>query len=215
VQPTALEAQIQLEAHNPRLAAALFDSLARRAVSAATSSQVARGSAWMLTHAANARVAGGDTSGFARLADSIRVLGSGSGYGRDRRLFHHVRGLLLAARRDDAAAIAEFQAAIYSLTGGYTRTNYELARVFLRNNRPRDAIAVLQPAFRGPLDASNLYLNRTELHELLADAWTAAHRPDSAAAHYSIVARVWASGDPAFKLRADSARRKLAALGVR
>ena len=215
VQPTALEAQIQLEAHHPLLAAALFDSLARRAVSAATSSQVARGSAWMLTHAANARVAAGDTSGFARLADSIRVLGSGSGYGRDRRLFHHVRGLLLAARRDDAAAIAEFQAAIYSLTSGYTRTNYELARVFLRNNRPRDAIAVLQPAFRGPLDASNLYLNRTELHELLADAWTAAHRPDSAAAHYSIVARVWASGDPAFKLRADSARRKLAALGVR
>jgi len=215
VQPTALEAQIQLESHHPLLAAALFDSLARRAVSAATSSQVARGSAWMLTHAANARVAAGDTSGFARLADSIRVLGSGSGYGRDRRLFHHVRGLLLAARRDDAAAIAEFQAAIYSLTSGYTRTNYELARVFLRNNRPRDAIAVLQPAFRGPLDASNLYLNRTELHELLADAWTAAHRPDSAAAHYSIVARVWASGDPAFKLRADSARRKLAALGVR
>ena len=36
--------------------------------------------------------------------------------GATERLFHHVRGLLLAARRDDAAAIAEFQAAIYSAT---------------------------------------------------------------------------------------------------
>ena len=58
-------------------------------------------------------------------------------------------------------------------------------------------------------------MNRTELHELLADAWRAAHGADSAAAHYAIVARVWASGDPSFKLRADSARRQLAALGVR
>ncbi|HSQ29771.1 MAG TPA: hypothetical protein VLN49_07975 [Gemmatimonadaceae bacterium] len=47
------------------------------------------------------------------------------------------------------------------------------------------AIAVLQPALRGPLDASNLYVTCTELHELLAQAWDAAGARDSAAAHYA------------------------------
>jgi DNA-binding SARP family transcriptional activator/TolB-like protein len=210
--PNAMEAQLQLDEQHYLPAAALFDSIAHQAERGPTSSQSARGSAWMLTQVANARAAAGDTAAVARLADSIRVLGGGSGYGRDQRLFHHVRGLLLAARHDDAGAIAEFQSAIYSASGGYTRTNYELARIFLRDNRPRDAVAILQPALRGSLDASNLYVSRIELHERLAQAWEAAGGKDSAAAHYSIVARVWSAGDPLFRARADSARRRLVSL---
>jgi tetratricopeptide (TPR) repeat protein/TolB-like protein len=213
--PNAMEAQLQLEEQRYLPAAALFDSIAHQAERGPTSSQSARGSAWMLTQVANARAAAGDTATVVRLADSIRALGGGSGYGRDQRLFHHVRGLLLAARHDDAGAIAEFQAAIYSPSGGYTRTNYELARILLRDSRPRDAVAILQPALRGSLDASNLYVSRIELHERLAQAWEAAGGKDSAAAHYSIVARVWSAGDPPFRARADSARRRLVSLGAR
>ena len=151
---------------------------------------------------------------FARLADSVRVLGELSGYGRDRRLYHHIRGLLLTARGDEPGAIAEFRAAIYSLTGGYSRTAYELAALLLRQHRPREAIAVLQPAFRGSLDAANLYTTRPQLHELLGRAWEAASVNDSAAAHYAVVARAWSAGDPPFRARADSARARLVALGA-
>jgi DNA-binding SARP family transcriptional activator len=212
---SVLEAQLQLESGRALVAATLFDSIARLPERNASPSQLSRASAWILTHAANARAAAGDTIAVARLADSIRVLGSGSGFGRDQRLFHHARGLLLAARHDDAGAIAEFQRAVYSLSGGYTRTNYELARLFLRNNRPREAVAVIQPALRGTIDGSNVFMNRTELHELLARAWDLAGTKDSAAAHYGVVARAWASGDPPFRIRADSARRRLASLGAR
>jgi len=212
---SVLEAQLQLESNRALVAATLFDSIAQLPERNAPPSQRSRASAWMLTHAANARAAFGDTTTVARLADSIRVLGSGSGFGRDQRLFHHARGLLLAARHDDAGAIAEFQRAVYSLSGGYTRTNYALARLLLRNSRPREAVAVLQPALRGSIDGSNIYLNRTELHELLAQAWDAAGTKDSAAAHYAVVARAWSAGDPPFRARADSARRRLASLGAR
>ncbi|HET7374391.1 MAG TPA: hypothetical protein VFJ20_13470, partial [Gemmatimonadaceae bacterium] len=208
----ALEAQTLLEMGRPVPAAALFDSLARQHVPGSTASQVGRNTAWMLAQVAGARLAAGDTATLSRLSDSVRVLGEASGYGRDRRLHHYVRGLLLAARGDDAAAISELTSAVYSLTVGFTRVNYMLARVYLHARRPRDAVAVLQPALRGGIDASNLYVNRTELHELLAQAWDAAGGRDSAAAHYAYVAKVWANADPALQPRVAAARTRLAAL---
>jgi tetratricopeptide (TPR) repeat protein len=207
-----LEPQVLLEMGRPAAAAALYDSIAQHQATNSTTSQRMRNTAWMLAQVASARAAAGDTASLARLADSIRTLGDGSGYGRDRRLHHHVRGLLAMARGDDRTAIEEFRAAIYSVTAGYTRTNYDLARVYLRQHRPNDAIAVLQPVLRGALDASNLYLNRIELQELLAQAWDSAGARDSAAAHYVVVAHAWAAGDPPFKARADRARRREAEL---
>jgi DNA-binding SARP family transcriptional activator/tetratricopeptide (TPR) repeat protein len=203
---SVLEAQVQLERGQPVIAAALFDSVVRARPSLIMPSQLARDSAWRLTHVANARAAAGDTAALAPLADLVQSLGARSGYGRDRRLHHHIRGLLLVARGDDAAAINEFRQAIYSLTGGYTRTNLELADAYLRMRRPLDAIAVLQPALRGSIEAQNLFVNRIEIHDRLAQAWQRAGRADSAAAHYRVVARAWAAGDPAFRVRADSAR---------
>jgi len=203
---SVIEGLVQLERGQAAVAAALFDSIAQVRPVYVVPSQLARDSAWRLTHAAAAHAAAGDTASLARLADRVFALGAQSGYGRDRRLYHHIRGLLSAARGDDEAAIAEFRAAIYSISAGYTRTNFELARVYLRDQRPRDAIAVLQPALRGSLEAQNLYVNRMELHDLLAHAWDAAGVRDSAAAHYDVVARAWAGGDAPFKARADTAR---------
>jgi hypothetical protein len=71
---------------------------------------------------------------------------------------------------------------------------------------------VLQPALRGTLEASNLYLNRTEIHELLAQAWDAAGVHDSAAAHYAWVAKAWSAADPPLAPRVQAARTRLAAL---
>src|SRR6185503_2577964 len=107
---------------------------------------------------------------------------------------------------DDAGAIDELRASIFAPTTGFTRSNYQLARVYLRAKRPREAVAVLQPALRGILDASNLYVNRIEVHELLARAWDEAGARDSAAAHYAVVAKAWANADSAFAVRRDAAR---------
>ncbi|AHG91848.1 transcriptional activator domain-containing protein [Gemmatirosa kalamazoonensis] len=207
-----LEAQMRLEHGEPRVAAALFDSLARLRFVGEEPPTRARRMAWGLTHVGSALAAAGDTAALARLVDSVRTLGAASGYGRDHRLHHHLRGLLLVARGDTAGAIDELRQAFYSTTIGYTRTNLILGALYLGKRRPRDAVAILQPALRGSLEASNLYVNRTELHELLARAWDAAAARDSAAAHYLVVVRAWAAPDPVLAPRAAYARARLAVL---
>ena len=108
-------------------------------------------------------------------------------------------------------ALVAIRSSIYSLPAGYTRENYDLARIYLRLGRPRDAVAVLQPALRGKLDASNFYLTHTEIRELLAQAWDSAGRADSASAHYLDRAGVGA-GDPSYARRAAAARERALAL---
>ena len=154
----------------------------------------------------------GDTVGLAARADSVLLLGSRSGYGRDQRLHHHVRGLLYAARRRDDAAADELRRAIYSLNMGYTRTNMALASVLMHQRKWPEAIAVLQPVLRGPLEASNYYVTRTEVHDQLAQAWDSVSGPaarDSAATHYAAVAKSWARADPMFADRVARAKARM------
>jgi len=143
----------------------------------------------------------------------VRVAGAQSGFGRDHRLHHYVRGRLLSARGRRGEAIEVLGAAISSRNLGYTRTNYELARVLLATGRPREAITILQPALRGPFEASNMYVTRTEIHELLAQAWDSLGsgwpQLDSARVHYAAVVQAWRRPDRVFARRAAVARRRL------
>jgi tetratricopeptide (TPR) repeat protein len=197
----SLEAQILLELGRARASAALFDSIARGRDELESGATAARRMAWNLTHSATARFAAGDTVALARLVDSVQALGATSGFGRDVRLHHYVRGLLLLARHDDEAAARELEQSLLSRNFGYTRTNYELGRVLVRLGRPAEAVAVLQPALRGSIESSNMYVTRTELHELLAQAWDAANGRDSAVAHYRVVASAWKRADPPLQPR--------------
>ena len=169
--------------------------------------RAARERAWALGRAAMCLAGRRDTSGLAGVADTLETLGAISGYGRDQRLHHYVRGLLWKARGNQERAVAEFRAAISSPNLGFTRINYELAGSLLSLQRPAEAVAILQPALRGALDASNLYITRTELHELLAQAWDAAGRQDSARAHWAWVDRAWARADAPFRDRWERAHR--------
>ena len=196
------------EAGRYREAAALFDSISYWRAPDDAPSAWARERVWRLTQEARALAAAGDTAAVAALADTITVVGRRSGHVRDRRLNHYVRGLLLRARKDLVGAEAEFRSAIFSWPAGYTATNYDLALVLLELNRPREAITVLQPALRGKVDASNFYVTHTQTHELLARAWDAAGRPDSAAVHHAWVARAWENGDAPYRERAALARRR-------
>ncbi len=207
--PPQMRALVLLESGRAREAAALFSRVAY-AMPVGTAGGWARNRVWNLTHVATCAAAAGDTARLALLADSLEGLGSFSAFGRDARLHHYVRGLLWAARGDMARAADEYRRSVWSWSDGYTRANYELARTALALGRPADATFPLQAALRGDLESSNLYVTRTELHELLADAFAALGRRDSAAAHYAAVARAWRRADPAFTARRVRAQAYLA-----
>jgi DNA-binding SARP family transcriptional activator len=192
-----------------REAAALFDSTARYRAAGEPAASAARERVWSLAHAARSLAAAGDTSELSARADTIAAVGTQSASARDQRLAPYIRGLLFLARNDLPNAAVAIRSSIYSMPGGYTAENYDLARVYLRLRRPREAIAVLQPVLRGKLDASNMYVTQTEIHELLAQAWDSAGRRDSASTHYAWVAKAWKNGDPPFAKRAEDARRQI------
>jgi len=203
-------AQVLFELGRFHEAAALYDTILDRSVYEPwMHGKLARHRAWYLTHVATALAAAGDTARLPALADSIEAFGLGSIYGRDRRLHHHVRGLIERARARFTQAESELRLAVYSWSHGYTRSNLELGSLLLQQNRAAEAVPVLQSALRGPIDASNLYVLRTELHERLAQAFDAAGARDSAAVHYREVARAWRAGDPLFRERAANADTRL------
>jgi hypothetical protein len=209
------EAQILFEMGRYRPAAALFDSVSRWVVGDEFPSQNAHHRVWAMTHAAGARAAAGDTAGFAALVDTLEAVGRESSSRRDQLLHRHVRGLLLAARGLDEAAVADFRAAVYSWSFGYTRTNIALAASLMRLGRPSEAVLALQPALRGNIEASNFYASRTELHEKLAQAWDAVGGQvgrDSAVVHYAFVERAWSRADTTFAARLAQVRSRREAL---
>lgn len=203
-----LEAIVLFEAGQPRRSAALFDSLAAAPPDLGAAWN-ARHATWMNTHVATGLHAAGDTAALRRLIPVIREHGSRSSYGRDPRLHHHARGLLLLSRGELREAESAFREAIFSPSFGYTRTNLELGRTLLRLGRHAEAAAVLQPAFRGSLQASNLYVTYTELHEALAEVAEAAGNPGAARAHLRWVANAWAGADPPLRERGLRARARL------
>jgi DNA-binding SARP family transcriptional activator/tetratricopeptide (TPR) repeat protein/TolB-like protein len=200
------DAILAFERGEPRIAAEVFAKQNRADLSRWSPGYASRIRTWNGTLEGMALAAAGDTLAVRALADSVERWGSGSAYGRDRIMHHYLRGMVFAAARRDEDAAREFAAAISSPTLGFTRVNYELAKSLLRLKRPAEAIAALQPALRGEIDASNLYITRTELHELLARAFDAAGKRDSAAAHYRSVVRAWQKADPPFHTRRDSAQ---------
>jgi DNA-binding SARP family transcriptional activator/tetratricopeptide (TPR) repeat protein len=209
--PAALhEAQILRELGRYREAAALFDSISRFSVVGADSFAVESSRVWSLTHEAGALAAAGDTSRLATLADSIEAYGAKSNLGRDNRLHHHVRGLLLAARGDDSTAVTEFRHAIFSVPLGYTRTNIEMGKALMRLGRYADAVAVLEPALRGSLEAANLYATHPEIRLLLAEAYAGSGQRDRASRELDWVRRAWQRADASVRPQLDAATRTFA-----
>ena len=171
----------------------------------------ARYATWVLTLSATAAVEGTDTARARRLVDTIQVIGQRSLFPRDPLLHHFVRGLLFSRAQQHDAAVRELRAAMQSPTFGYTRINYELASSLLALGRPAEGIPPIQAALHGGLEGAGLYVTRTELHELLARLFDAAHQRDSAVAHYAIVERAWRWADPALEPRYHTAQAYLAA----
>ena len=165
---------LALEAGDARAAAAVFHEKARRIQPHWSSGQQARVRTWNMILEGMSLAAANDTAAVRALTDSVENWGGRSAYGRDRKAHHYLRGLMFAAQQRDEDAVREFRAAMHSPNLGFTRVNYELAATLLRLGRPREAVATLQSSLRGEIDASNLYITRTDLHERLAQAFDAA-----------------------------------------
>jgi len=159
-----------------------------------------------MTLAGTALAAADDMAAVSALADSVERLGSSSSFGRDQRLHHFLRGLILQHENRHAEAVEAFRRSLFSLTDGYTRINLEMARSLMALQRYAEAIALLQPALRGGVDGGNTYVTHTELHEALAHAFHAAGQRDSAGSHYATVERAWRYADPQFAERYRVAR---------
>ncbi len=207
------EGILALERGDPRTTATVFAKQTAIDMSRWVPGVRARYVAWNNTLRGMGLAAAGDTVAVRALADSVERWGSGSGYGRDRKAHHYLRGLVLASagRHEDAARA--FRAAMHSPTLGFTRVNFELGKCLLALGRARDAVAAVEPALRGEVDASNLYVTRTELHELLAEAFDRAGERDSAAVHYQAVVNAWRRADPEFRARRERASAWLQARG--
>ncbi len=164
----------------------------------------ARRRAWLLLHLGVALAAAGDTAALAAVADSLEWTGRRSGYGRDRLMHHHLRGLLLQARGQHEQAAAEFRQAIWSPNQGYPRTNLELAHELLRIGQPSAAVAALEPLLRGPLDGMGTYATQTEAHALLAEALDRAGDRAGAIVHAKWVESAWADAEPPVRARLRS-----------
>ena len=211
--PSQLEAQVLYEQGRAREAAAVFEQWVRGARLYAEPSDRARNVTWNLVHRASALAAAGDTAPLAAIADSMEVVGRGSGYGRDALLHHHVRGLLLAARGRREEAVAEYRRAVWSPVAGYTRTNFELARLLIELGRPHDAIPILESALHGALESTNMYVTHTELRALLVRAYSEIGVKDSVRAHSAWVERALRRADAPVRDRIlDLARTKAVAL---
>jgi DNA-binding SARP family transcriptional activator/tetratricopeptide (TPR) repeat protein len=204
------EAMIALERGNPRVAVSILGGHARADQSMWPGGIRARHATWDRTLYGMALVAAGDTAALRPLADTVEELGRHSIYGRDRRAHHYLRGMLLIAEKRDADAVEELREAIHSPTNGFTRVNYELGKALLRLNRPGEAVPIVRAALHGDLDGSNLYITRTDLHELLAQAFDRLSMRDSAAMHYRAVAKAWEHADPLYRARREQATKYLA-----
>ena len=211
---TIAEAQVAFEQRRFRDAGLLFEALAEYppAPWPVEPGSVARHRSWLLTHAGTAWASAGDTARLAQLADEVEGSARLSAYGRDWKLPHYLRGLLWIARGDRVQALRELQHSIWSPTDGFTRANLELARAWNGAGRPAEAARLLEAALRGPVEASNYYVTRTEVHEMLARTFESMGDADSAAVHYDVVARSWEYGDEPFRARAVRAAAESAKL---
>jgi hypothetical protein len=99
-----------------------------------------------------------------------------------------------------ADAAREFRSALWSVAG-YTRTNVHLAQAELALGHPEEALTVLRYAYAAPLDAMGRYQPRSELDFLMAVAFKAAGRLDSAAYYAGHVRRAWSNADPEVRVR--------------
>lgn len=175
-----------------------FAELGPKDGSLSLAGDAARAFAWPRALEADALAASGDTLFLKAIADSIEMVGAQSYYGRDWKLFHHVRGLIAERGKRYSEAEREFASARWGYAG-WTRTIAELASVELAQGHAREAITTLRYAYASTPDAMGRYLPLSELDLRMSNAFRAAGMADSAQVYRDYVVRAWKNADPEVK----------------
>ena len=164
----------------------------------------ARAFCWHHALLADALGATGDTTRLRGIADTLQMACQRSYYGRDWRLYHHVRGLIAMRAGNYTEAELEFMQAVWSKVEGWARTTVELARARMALGRPKDAITTLRTAYATRLDAMGRYVPISELDYWMAKAFAQAGESDSARLYTGYVDRAWANAEPGLRARHDA-----------
>jgi len=159
-------------------------------------SAAARGFCWHHALAADAYAPTGDTITLRALADTLEVGCERSSYGRDWRLYHHVRGLVAMQGERYAEAEREFTQAVWTQSEGWGRTVIELAKAQAALGRPRDAIATLRSGYATRLNAMGRYVPVSEIDYWMARTFAQAGAQDSARVYAAYVRSAWRDADP-------------------
>lgn len=157
---------------------------------------IARAVCWHHALAADAWAPIADTARLRAIADTLERGCTRSYYGRDARMYHHVRGLLAMRQQRYADAERDFHQAVWSLVEGWGRTDVELAKARLALGKPNEAIAALRPAYATRLDAMGRYVPISELDFWMSKSFEAAGLSDSARVYSAYVEGAWKNADP-------------------
>ena len=156
----------------------------------------ARGFCWHHALAADTYAPTGDTIALRAVADTLEAGCELSYYGRDWRLYHHVRGLIAMQGERYAEAERELTQAVWTQSEGWGRTVVELAKARAALGRPRDAIETLRTGYATRLNAMGRYVPVSELDYWMARTFAQAGAQDSARVYAAYVRRAWRDADP-------------------
>jgi DNA-binding SARP family transcriptional activator/TolB-like protein/predicted Zn-dependent protease len=159
----------------------------------------ARAFCWHHALAADAAAPLGDTNALRHYADTLERACGSSYYGRDWRLYRHVRGLLAMQAGRYEEAERELAQAVWTSVEGWTRTTVELANAQAALGRPADAVATLRSGYATRLDAMGRYVPISELDYRMSRAFAAAGATDSARVYAAYARRAWRDADPEVK----------------
>lgn len=195
-----------IQADNQRLlnnyasAARQFDALVHMPNDAPVTlphlSTSARALCWHHALAGDAYAGTGDTIVLRAIADTLQRGCTSSFYGRDSRLYHHVRGLIAMRGGRYAEAESEFKQAVWAPVEGWSRTVVELAKAQAAAGRPDDAIATLRRGYATQLNAMARYTPISEMDYWIARMFAQAGEPDSARVYADYVRSAWRNADP-------------------
>jgi len=163
----------------------------------------ARGFCWHHALLADAIAPSGDLARLRGIADTLEIGCARSYFGRDRKLYHHVRGLIASQEGRWLEAESELRQAQWATSETWTRTNVALARAQLKLGKADAAIATLRDGYASLIDGMARYQPRSELDLLLAEAYRKAGLPDSAAVYDVYARRAFRDADPEVKRTLD------------
>jgi DNA-binding SARP family transcriptional activator len=148
----------------------------------------------------------GDSMAVRRIADSLEIVASSPAMTRSRSLPAYPRALLSRMKGQPEQAVALLRQIPSSPITGPGMIPLALGEALIETRRPMEAVAAVQPLLRA-YEGGPFVL--TDFHEVLALAWDAAGRPDSARVHWAAVVRAWQRADPILADRLARAKQRL------